>query len=73
MIFLLYVDGICGFGVFNPAFSRYLWLKLLLVSRVTVTEFPVCAITVVNCDFVVCRSAQCVNFRIVIVYVGMAG
>ena len=71
MIFLFYVDGMCGFRIFNPAYYSYLWLKLQLVSSVIFilleyVEFPICAIAAVNCEFVVCRPAQCINFRLVI-------
>ena len=37
----------------------------------TGTEFPICEITVLNFEFVVCRPAQCVNFGIVIRRYGM--
>jgi len=38
---------------------------------VTVTEFPICEITVLNFEFVVCRPAQCVIFGIVTRRYGM--
>jgi hypothetical protein len=46
--------------------SSVIFILLEYDVCVTGTKFPICEITVLNFEFVVCRPVQCVNFRVVI-------